>query len=167
MKCERCNTEHTGAYGSGRFCSRICSNSRGPRTDDFKRKVSEKLKGKILGPRGPLSEETKNKISISLIGKASGRKQVFTDKEVFIANSNYPRRCIKKRILQNKILEYRCSLCNIDDNWNNNKLTLQLDHINGINNDHRLSNLRFLCPNCHSQQETYAGKNKGRFVGVV
>ena len=42
------------------------------------------------------------------------------------------------------------------------KLSLQLDHINGINNDHRIENLRFLCPNCHSQTETYAGKNKGR-----
>lgn len=41
-------------------------------------------------------------------------------------------------------------------------LSLQLDHINGINNDHRLENLRFLCPNCHSQTNTYAGKNKGR-----
>ena len=34
------------------------------------------------------------------------------------------------------------------------------NHINGINNDHRLENLRFLCPNCHSQTSTYAGKNK-------
>ena len=40
-----------------------------------------------------------------------------------------------------------------------NKLTLQLDHINGINNDNRKENLRFLCPNCHSQTNTFAGKN--------
>lgn len=43
-----------------------------------------------------------------------------------------------------------------------NPLTLQLDHINRVNNDHRLTNLRFLCPNCHSQTDTYAGKNMGR-----
>lgn len=45
--------------------------------------------------------------------------------------------------------------------WQGQKLVLQLDHINGKNNDHRIENLRFLCPNCHSITETYAGKNKG------
>jgi DNA-directed RNA polymerase subunit RPC12/RpoP len=41
----------------------------------------------------------------------------------------------------------------------NKEIILQLDHINGINNDNRIENLRFLCPNCHSQTETYTGKN--------
>ena len=39
-------------------------------------------------------------------------------------------------------------------------MSLQLDHINGINNDHRLENLRWLCPNCHAITDTFAGKNK-------
>ena len=43
--------------------------------------------------------------------------------------------------------------------WLDEPITLQLDHINGINNDHRIENLRILCPNCHSQTSTYAGKN--------
>ena len=51
--------------------------------------------------------------------------------------------------------------CGISE-WLGNPLALQLDHINGVNNDHRLTNLRFLCPNCHSQTDTYAGKNMGR-----
>ena len=42
--------------------------------------------------------------------------------------------------------------------WNGKKLVFQLDHINGKRNDHRLENLRWLCPNCHSQTETYCGK---------
>lgn len=46
------------------------------------------------------------------------------------------------------------------------KLTLQLDHINGKNNDHRIENLRLLCPNCHSITETYAGK-KQRGLGLI
>ena len=58
-------------------------------------------------------------------------------------------------------MEYKCQKCGISE-WLGNPLTLQLDHINGVNNDHRLTNLRFLCPNCHSQTDTYAGKNMGR-----
>ena len=39
------------------------------------------------------------------------------------------------------------------------ELVLELDHINGVGDDHRLENLRLLCPNCHSQTETYCGRN--------
>jgi 5-methylcytosine-specific restriction endonuclease McrA len=39
---------------------------------------------------------------------------------------------------------------------------MQIDHINGIGNDHRLENLRMLCPNCHSQTATYGGRNLRR-----
>ena len=65
-------------------------------------------------------------------------------------------------IIKRNLLEYKCSCCGIGDTWNEKKLVLQLDHINGVNNDHRLENLRFVCPNCHSQTSTYKGKNKGK-----
>lgn len=39
-------------------------------------------------------------------------------------------------------------------------LILQLDHIDGNHENHHISNLRFLCPNCHSQTKTFSGKNK-------
>ncbi|MGB2240169.1 MAG: HNH endonuclease [Pseudomonadales bacterium] len=55
---------------------------------------------------------------------------------------------------------YNCSSCGIGDEWNGKPITLQLDHINGVNNDHRLDNLRMLCPNCHSQTDTWCGRNK-------
>jgi hypothetical protein len=47
MICERCKCEHDGNFGTGRFCSKSCANSRGPRTKEFKKKVSKKLKGNI------------------------------------------------------------------------------------------------------------------------
>jgi 5-methylcytosine-specific restriction endonuclease McrA len=69
---------------------------------------------------------------------------------------------LKKRLTEAGLLEYKCSECNITDQYNGKPITLQLDHKNGVNNDNRLENLRFLCPNCHSQTPTYAGRNNRR-----
>ena len=81
-------------------------------------------------------------------------------KDILVENSTYTNISrLKERLIKNNLLEYKCAKCGII-NWQNEPIVLQLDHINGVNNDHRLENLRFLCPNCHSQTETYAGKNK-------
>lgn len=69
------------------------------------------------------------------------------------------RSSVRKLILKENLIEYKCGVCEIDI-WNNIKLALHLDHVNGKNSDHRLENLRWLCPNCHSQTHTYAGRNK-------
>lgn len=53
---------------------------------------------------------------------------------------------------------YRCIICNIKD-WCGQPLTLHLDHINGDNTNNKRENLRYICPNCHSQTKTYCGKN--------
>jgi len=66
---------------------------------------------------------------------------------------------IKRRLLKEGILKEECLECGIPNMYNGKKLVLQLDHINGINDDYRIENLRILCPNCHSQTETFAGKN--------
>lgn len=67
---------------------------------------------------------------------------------------------LKVRLLKEKILENKCDECGIGSYYNEKPIIHHLDHINGISTDHRLSNLRLLCPNCHSQTETYAGRNK-------
>ncbi len=66
----------------------------------------------------------------------------------------------KKRLVKDGLLIYKCynEKCGLNS-WLGEKISLQLDHINGINNDHRIENLRLLCPNCHSQTPTFAGKN--------
>lgn len=56
------------------------------------------------------------------------------------------------------MLPYICNKCSNPGLWNNDTLSLQLEHINGDSHDHRLENLCFLCPNCHSQTLTFAGK---------
>lgn len=55
--------------------------------------------------------------------------------------------------------EYVCSICGISI-WNNQKITLEVDHIDGNNKNNVVENLRYLCPNCHSQTDTWRGRNK-------
>lgn len=80
-------------------------------------------------------------------------------KEDLKENSSRTTTTIKRFILREEILSYSCNNCENKGQWEGKPLILQLDHINGIGNDHRLENLRFLCPNCHSQTETFGSKN--------
>lgn len=99
------------------------------------------------------------------LGKESAKQlpkvESLTTENLLIANSNSPRCVIRRRILEENLLEYKCAKCGISE-WNNKPLSLELDHINGINNDNRLENLRFLCPNCHSQTKTHGSKNSSK-----
>jgi len=83
-----------------------------------------------------------------------------SDEQVFVENSQYARHHIKRRVIEQQMIPYRCASCDNDGTHNGRPLVLQLDHMNGVNDDNRLENLRFLCPNCHSQEDTYAAKNR-------
>ena len=61
---------------------------------------------------------------------------------------------------------YACEICGISD-WNNKKLTLHVDHTNGDPSNNHPTNLRLLCPNCHSQTEFLGGANRGRGRGSL
>lgn len=84
----------------------------------------------------------------------------YTLDEILIENSPVSRTVLKRYLAKYDILEYKCAICGNIGEWNGVSLTLQIDHINGIRNDNRKENLRWLCPNCHSQTSTYTGKNK-------
>ena len=90
-----------------------------------------------------------------------------TDEDVFVENSTYARHKLKERIITQNLIEYRCDCCEMGGEWQGNKLVLILDHINGVNNDNRLENLRFVCPNCDSQLDTYKSRNRIRRAGRV
>lgn len=79
--------------------------------------------------------------------------------EILVENSTYTNRArLKIRLINEGLLEYKCK-CGNTGIWEGITLSLQLEHKNGINNDYRIENLEFLCPNCHSQSKTFAGKN--------
>ena len=82
----------------------------------------------------------------------------YSHETIFCERSTYDRKSVRNKIIKENFLEYKCSICNIFD-WNNQPLSLQLDHINGVRDDNRLENLRFLCPNCHTQTSTWGINN--------
>jgi hypothetical protein len=81
-------------------------------------------------------------------------------KKILVKNSTYNNTvALKNRLIKEGLLKNRCE-CGLESIWNGKPITLQLDHINGHYDDNRITNLRILCPNCHSQTETFAGKNQ-------
>lgn len=80
-----------------------------------------------------------------------------SDEDVFSKNSVVSQFTVKKRYIEK--VKYECATCFISS-WQGSKISLQLDHIDGDNKNNLMSNLRLLCPNCHSQTETFGSKNK-------
>lgn len=86
--------------------------------------------------------------------------KIYDSKTCLIKNSPVSIRVIKRIVMREKLIPYLCGICGCKPIWLDKPLTLRLDHINGIRNDHRKENLRFACPNCDSQSSTFCGRNK-------
>jgi len=83
-------------------------------------------------------------------------------KDMMQENSNYSRGNLKRRLLAEGVLKNECAICGMGGVWQGKPIVHVLDHINGINNDHRPDNLRMVCRNCDSQLPTFTGRNTSR-----
>ena len=79
--------------------------------------------------------------------------------EILIKNSNFSTSHLKERLYDEGLKERKCEKCGQDENWHGEHISLILDHINGMNDDLRIENLRILCPNCNATLPTHGGKN--------
>ena len=120
-----------------------------------------------LSPGGDMFDFLRKRILSLNIDVSHFSKRSFSFNEradvnqIFVKNCKYSMNTVRK--YAKRFLNYTCQQCKLKPIWNNGLLVLQLDHINGDRSDNRKENLRWLCPNCHSQTGNFSGKkNKWR-----
>jgi predicted RNA-binding Zn-ribbon protein involved in translation (DUF1610 family) len=79
---------------------------------------------------------------------------------IFVKNSPVTQKVLRGYVERHNVLKYECEQCGCDGHWQNGIISLELDHIDGDNTNNEITNLRYLCPNCHALTETYRGRNK-------
>jgi hypothetical protein len=77
---------------------------------------------------------------------------------VLVSGSNYSRRTLKERLYNTGLKARRCEACGQGEEWRGARISLILDHVNGIADDNRLENLRIVCPNCAATLDTHCGR---------
>jgi len=161
MKCENCNKEHDGSYGSGRFCSSKCA--RGFSTKSKRGEINKKVSKSLSGRESWVPKEKRN-------------GHIFTDEERLRGSKNSGKKiknqAIKRwketgkwtRTLRPMVLEEqnnKCAICGMEPIWLGKPLPFILDHIDGNSENNNRENLRMICSNCDSQLDTYKSKNTG------
>ena len=149
--CPKCNTPHNK---SGIFCSRTCANSR-TFSEETNKKKSDSAKKYVES----LSDDERKK---SFEKANQALKKVVEDRY-----NNLPFDELSADMKREKILEeqnYHCLECGMGQEWNGKPLKFHLDHTDGNRTNNSRTNLRMLCPNCHSQTKTYCGKNGGKIT---
>ncbi len=87
-------------------------------------------------------------------------KEKYTLEQILIKNSPITQKVLRGYIERHKVIPYKCEVCGCDGHWQDGIISLELDHIDGDNTNNEISNLHYLCPNCHALTKTYRGKNK-------
>lgn len=152
--CKKCNSSFEVQKGLINFCSLACRNGR-PHTSDSKDKISKKAISNW-------KKGVMDNVDFFILNNSPTKKQKSKDTWDRKTNQKYLNgeklhiQTLRKIVL--KKAEYRCELCNLSD-WLGAPITLEVHHIDGVNNNNETSNLQVLCPNCHSQTDNFRAKN--------
>ena len=91
--------------------------------------------------------------------KFTGSKEKYSLEEVFVKNSPVTQKMLRGYIERHNMIPYQCSNCGCDGSWQGGKIALEIHHKDGNNTNNEISNLTYLCPNCHAFTDSYRGKN--------
>jgi hypothetical protein len=89
----------------------------------------------------------------------SARSRELPIEQLLTEHSSYKRGSLKRRLLREGVKQPVCEMCGQDEFWRGRRMSLVLDHINGVPDDNRLENLRIVCPNCNATLDTHCGRN--------
>ena len=96
------------------------------------------------------------------MNRVRGRQRRRPLAEILVQDSTYSRSALKARLFEEGLKERVCEECGQGEEWRGRRMSLILDHVNGIGTDNRLENLRIVCPNCAATLDTHCGRNKLR-----
>ena len=94
-------------------------------------------------------------------GEIKPRPAAMPIEKLLVVGRKTSRNHLKHRLMKEGLKTNRCEICGITE-WLGRPLNMQLHHVNGNGADNRLENIKFLCGNCHSQTDTYGGRNGHR-----
>jgi hypothetical protein len=90
-------------------------------------------------------------------GRSTSRRPL---EEVLVEHSTFSRTHLKERLYAAGLKRPVCELCGQGEIWRGRPMGLILDHVNGVSNDHRLENLRIVCPNCAATLDTHCARGR-------
>lgn len=99
-------------------------------------------------------------ISTEHFNKGISRGITRTPENTFVRNSDATQAVLRRLYIKGNYSPYVCSICGQKPFWNGKELSLTLDHIDGDNTNDVLENLRWVCPNCDRQLNTFGSKNR-------
>lgn len=155
--CGRCGSEFDPGKWKKKFCSRVCSNSR-CWSDEDKYKKSKAVE-KYLSTLSPSIKKQRLESAARTL-KQNRLERIKTENFDLLGIAEKRERLLIEQ-------DSKCVECGIGLIWNNKPIRFHLDHINGDRKNETRNNLRMICPNCHSQTETYGGRNGGKITNQM